>query len=332
MRVYVAATSKQTLSSSISSNNDNEAQSNSWSASKMLLEANPVTGSNLTSNQVKSPTNNHTISILPRGDARDTLDNSWSQNTHPSTSQLNQSIRPAQKAPESWTSSSDSSGSDDDDDDTVQKKKSGIPSVPFQQTPAYGSLNVTSMFMLNPTNDSKNDDDNQDDDSIETAVRVTTQTNFQDSSKTPASQIYSVQKSQPSHNVPSPISDESSYSTSSAIPQKSIPNPTISALVQNQPLTNKRTNELTLDDSRPLSADLKNTITRKPSNSSTSSFDGVTYESNKPRTENQVPPGTNSVLSALIIKNMKPMDSQGKENLTNALNNMGRSDSAIERR
>ena len=172
------------------------------------------------------------------------------------------------------------------------------------------------MFTTTTTKTNLHDSDS-DEDSIERAVQ-------QHSSQKAAGGIQnlvnqqignSYRVSQPPSfpNAQSPLSEDSSWTTSSVGGNKQSNTKGVHSLVLQQPtlLTNK-SSEHTWDDSRPLSADLK-----RSSHLSNSSDESDEDEEKKSSTIVRSP-FMNSAVSNLVQKNIQPVESKttGVENLT----------------
>jgi hypothetical protein len=112
-------------------------------------------------------------------------------------------------------------------------------------------------------------------------------------------------------NAQSPLSEESSWTTSPTGLNKQSTTKGISSLVQQQPLLSKKSTEPTWDDSRPLSADLKRTSIIS------SSSDGSDIDEVKKSSTIVKSPFTNSVLSNIVQTNIQPTETKttGVENL-----------------
>jgi hypothetical protein len=113
----------------------------------------------------------------------------------------------------------------------------------------------------------------------------------------------------------SPMSDDSTWSTSSASPRKEPTTKGINSLIQQQPLHTQMINEVTIDDSRPLSADLKRSSTKSKTPPSTSSEDSDYDYDGKSATIIKSP------LTNIIQANIRPTEltetkTTGVENLT----------------
>ena len=132
---------------------------------------------------------------------------------------------------------------------------------------------------------------------------------------------YQVIPPTPIATVQSPVSEDSSWTTSSVTGNQQPTAKEISSLVQQQPLLTKKPSEPTWDDdSRPLSADLKRTSFNSKSHISSSSDDSDDDQDKKSATIVKSPL-TGGVLSNLVQTNIRSTEfteikPTGIENLT----------------
>ncbi|CAF4491288.1 unnamed protein product, partial [Rotaria socialis] len=256
---------------------------------------------NHTGGRPLSPKKNVTISAmingLPHPDHADSNSNSWTFD-QPSTYRKEAAVRTATRI----TESDDTSATGSDDDNPAFRVQ------PPQQ------FTASSVFAGTATKQ-KPADSESDEDSIEATVR---RLNAQKASlgiqnlvnqsitpihKTPQPQISIVQ---------SPVSEDYLWSTSSKTSNKEQQPKGIDALAHNQPLLNKKSNEPTWDDSRPLSADFERKPTKQKSQSSISSNDSDSDQDKKSSTIIRAPT-QNGTITSLIKQTIRPTDSTQKE-------------------
>ncbi|CAF5176332.1 unnamed protein product [Rotaria magnacalcarata] len=228
------------------------------------------------------------INALPHPDHVDSNSNSWTFDKS-STYRKEAPVRIATRIPES----DDTSAAESDDDNPAFRVQ------PPQQ------FNAPSVFTGTATKQ-KSADSDSDEDSIEAAVR---RLNAQKASlgiqnlvnpsitpihKTPQPQIPIVQ---------SPVSEEYLWSTSSKTLNKEQQSKGVGALLHNQPLLNKKSNEPTWDDSRPLSADFERKLTKQKSQSSISSNDSDSDQDKRSSTIVRAPTQNGTITSLINYKN-----------------------------
>jgi hypothetical protein len=224
-----------------------------------------------------------------------------------------QSITQAKRL-ESWDESSTTTTQSDDDDTGLFRTRT--PPTGFAQPQNLSSLNGTAMFTPTPTAaNEKFRASESDEDSIEAAVQKLNSQKASNGIQNLVNQQirHSYQVSQPTSfpNAQSPLSEDSSWTTSSTGLNKPSTTKGIASLVQQQPILPKKSNETTWDDSRPLSADLKRTSIVSTS-SDESDDDDVGKSSTIVKS-----PFTSTVLSNIVQTNIQPTEtkSTGVENL-----------------
>ncbi|CAF3426834.1 unnamed protein product [Rotaria socialis] len=293
IRPGAVASQKQTPSKF--QRHDSDTSSTSGSSGKSPSITNHTGGRPL------SPKKNVTISAmingLPHPDHADSNSNSWTFD-QPSTYRKEAPVRTATRI----TESDDTSATGSDDDNPAFRVQ------PPQQ------FTASSVFAGTATKQ-KPADSESDEDSIEATVR---RLNAQKASlgiqnlvnqsitpihKTPQPQISIVQ---------SPVSEDYLWSTSSKTSNKEQQPKGIDALAHNQPLLNKKSNEPTWDDSRPLSADFERKPTKQKSQSSISSNDSDSDQDKKSSTIIRAPT-QNGTITSLIKQTIRPTDSTQKE-------------------
>ncbi|CAF0994213.1 unnamed protein product [Rotaria magnacalcarata] len=269
---------------------DSDASSASRSSGKSPSITNRTVGQPLSPK--KNVTMSAMINALPHPDHVDSNSNSWTFDKS-STYRKEAPVRIATRIPES----DDTSAAESDDDNPAFRVQ------PPQQ------FNAPSVFTGTATKQ-KSADSDSDEDSIEAAVR---RLNAQKASlgiqnlvnpsitpihKTPQPQIPIVQ---------SPVSEEYLWSTSSKTLNKEQQSKGVGALLHNQPLLNKKSNEPTWDDSRPLSADFERKLTKQKSQSSISSNDSDSDQDKRSSTIVRAPT-QNGTITSLIKQTMRPTD------------------------
>lgn len=284
----------------------------------------------------KTVTINSLITSHSRDERSESVSPSWSQDGHPVVSVHDKSKKPAQKI-DTWSSSSSNASHTDDESGSGHDPRYSLPPPPtvFQQTQPFSALNGTSIstpshLPADPILQSKSDDDGSDEDSIEQAVKNMTKNDASVGIKGLVIQsIAPTGKPSSSNFIPSPREEDSTWSTSSITADHGPTNVGIFALAQQHPLTGIKPPDTNLDDSRPLSADLKDTQTtqRKPTKESfvsSSSSSTVTDESDDDepgRAPTSAKP--NAGVSGLLMPSMRPQPIEvktgGIDNLTNII-------------
>lgn len=288
--------------------------STSTTIEKSLIAANPIAGP---ASPVKK---NVTISALV--DTKQHLQpipstaSSWSHDT--ASIHKPEQVVKAKKV-DSWDDDI-SSTTQSDDDTGVYRTKPTLTTLP----------NPPPTFLTTPRKESALDS-NSDEDSIEAAV-------LKHSIQKPPSGIeslvnkqignnYQIPQQKPIPGPQSPMSEGSTWSESSTPSQKELPTKGISSLIQQQPILSQKASELTLDDSRPLSADLKRSITKSKTPTTSSSEDSDYGHDGKSSTIVKSP-FQNGALASLVQTNIRPTDvtgtkTTGVENLTKIIHDVG---------
>jgi hypothetical protein len=179
------------------------------------------------------------------------------------------------------------------------------------------------MFTTSTTHE-KFHDSNSDEDSIEAAVQnFNTQkasSGIQNLVNQQIGSSYKIPQQTSIQNTQSLISEDSSWTNSSAAMHKESTTKGIHSLVQQQPLISKKPSETTWDDSRPLSADLKRSSIR-PTHQMSSHSDDSDFDEDQKSSTIVKSPYTNTVLGHIVQTNIHPTESSetkttGVENLT----------------
>jgi len=231
------------------------------------------------------------------------------------TQKQEQNITQAKRV-ENWDDSSSATTTTQSDEDETGLFRTRTPPDDFAKPQNLSSLNGTAMFTTTPTpTNEKFHPSDSDEDSIEMAVqKLNSQkasSGIQNLINQQIGNSYKVSQPTSFPNAQSPLSEESSWTTSSAGLNKQSTTKGISSLVQQQPLLSKKSTEPTWDDSRPLSADLKRTSIIS------SSSDGSDVDEVKKSSTIVKSPFTNSVLSNIVQTNIQPTETKttGVENL-----------------
>lgn len=297
--------------------NDGQRPAMASAVERSLVNANPLVGPDPNASPKKTVTINHLVTSLHQTERSDSLSQSSSQDRTPIVSPHNQSIKPAQRYEESTSQSSTTSDTHSDDDSESRRdamRSAPPPPAVFQQTQPFPLLNGTTMFtpshmQQDPMMASKSDDE----DSIEKLVA--------DIYRQPASTgVESLVNrnvalaTKPAQPMVSPREEESSWSTSSIAANHGPANSGVGirALVQQQPLTVRKSADSTWDDSRPLSADLKKTtIQQEQAAAGSTSSDDSDDDSDHFR------PGlsSSSGIKSLLTGTMRPI---GPDTTTNS--------------
>ncbi|UJR36318.1 hypothetical protein I4U23_029046 [Adineta vaga] len=264
-----------------SQHTETESTSTSMSVEKSIVSANPLAGQLSTGK--KNVTINALVNTIPPSELIKSASNSW---THDTISAHEQNHVVQAKKVETWDEDSTTQSDDDDDDTGIYRPKSASATFPKQQS--FPTLNGTSMFITTPKA-ADLDESRSDEDSIEAAV-------LQQSTQKPLNTLQNSVNPKIGNNLatipppqssipfsPPSVSDESSWSTDS-VSQNKRTTTKIDSLIQQQPLHNEKMTESTLDDSRPLSADLKRRSINSKSPSSTSSDDSDDHHNEKAAT------------------------------------------------
>lgn len=209
---------------------------------------------------------------------------------------------------ETWD---DSSTTQSDDDETGRYRTA----IPLSSIPNPQTLNNSAMFTTTTTTtmatriNNQSDDSESDEDSIEAAVqKLNTQKAAGGIKNVLNKQIgnsFQISQTPPKSNTQSPLSEDSSWTASSATLNKDSATKGVQSLIQQQPLLTKKPSEPTWDDSRPLSADLKRNTNITRSRSFSNSDDSDVDQDKKSSTIVKSP-FTNSALTSLVSKNIQP--------------------------
>lgn len=329
----------------------------SLSVDHPLISANPLARSTLPTDTNKNQTIGQLVNLNDK--KKEPSGMSWSESSG-NTGRSNQAVKPAQRA-DYLTSDTDST--DNDDDGNIIDGKFSRTSQPRTPPPEFLSadnsrFNATKGFIPADLNnhimtDSIEDEEEQR--SIEVAVQP--KPNPFDSSR-------GIQRLV---NIPPPLGDfrnqlisinpvspgaqdESSWTGSDVSPRNAQTNQTVRNILLQNPLNRKSSNEPNLDDSRPLSADLKSRGSSSDdlSNNSSSSDDETPVPSKnqeKPSTianfvQNTMRPYTNgthvessnNTIGGLVINNLRPNETNEKENSTNVIDSLVTRNPTIDRR
>lgn len=295
---------------------DNTSATN-FSLNKGIIGTNIIVGQTATTPSSTSVPKNSTINSLvnsvPQPDSLRSNSNSWTQDSI----YAQQPVRQAQRVDNTWDSSS--SAQSDEDNGSFRVPSSSVTNVTKPQT--LPTLNGTAMFTTQISPTDQFDESRSDEDSIEAAVKeLNTQKAALGIGNLVNQQIgntYKPVQQSSLFNLQSPMSEDSSWTTSSVTANKEPvkTTTTIQSLVKQQPLVGKKSSEPTWDDSRPLSADFKHgSFTAKnaqQSGSSTSSDESDLDDEKKSSTIVKSP------LTHLVQQNIQPVESKstGIDNL-----------------
>ncbi|CAF1329496.1 unnamed protein product [Adineta steineri] len=299
---------------------DTDDTSTSMSVEKSLRATNLIVGQ--PSSVKKNVTINSLVDTIPHPDPIASTSNSWTHDTASTHEQ--QHIVKAQRV-DTWDSSSATQSDNDDDDTDVYHAKPVITNLVKQ--PTLPRLDGTAMFTTTVTRKDSIDESKSDEDSIEAAVlkhNVQKPSNgIQNIVNTQVASSYTMPKQTPIPHPQSPISDDSTWSARSETPKKESTTKGISSLIQKQPLHTQKISEVNLDDSRPLSPDLK----RNSIKTSSSSDESDDNQNNKISTIVRSPL-SNGVLTNLVQTNIQPTQHSeskptgGVENLTKIIHDI----------